>query len=250
MVNVREDLTGQRFGRLIVVKQTEDHISPKGKHKAQWLCKCDCGSKEVVVTGDSLRQNKTLSCGCIHREIVMELNKKKKKQNNYDLSREYGIGYTYKGEKFYFDLEDYDLIKDYCWYTTKDGYIATNKNLNTIMLHRLIMNLPNDSFDVDHIRGRESRNDNRKTNLRLTTRSQNTMNAQIKSNNISGVSGVSFDKSNNKWIAYITIDYKQKHLGSFTNKYDAIIARKTAEEKYFGKYSYNNSKYHGGEVCV
>ena len=37
-----------------------------------------------------------------------------KKYNTYDLSGEYGIGYTSKGEEFYFDLDDYDKIKDYC----------------------------------------------------------------------------------------------------------------------------------------
>ena len=38
------------------------------------------------------------------------------KTNKYDLSGEYGIGYDSNGQKFYFDLEDYDKIKNYCWY--------------------------------------------------------------------------------------------------------------------------------------
>ena len=46
-------------------------------------------------------------------------------QNVYDLSGEYGIGYTLKGEPFWFDLEDYDLIKDYCWHYTQKNKIET-----------------------------------------------------------------------------------------------------------------------------
>ena len=46
-----------------------------------------------------------------------------KKYNTYDLTGEYGIGYTSKDEEFYFDLEDYDKIKDYCWRITMQGYV-------------------------------------------------------------------------------------------------------------------------------
>ena len=39
-----------------------------------------------------------------------------KKYNKYDItSHDYGIGWTYDGYEFYFDLLDYDLIKNYCW---------------------------------------------------------------------------------------------------------------------------------------
>lgn len=40
--------------------------------------------------------------------------KKNKRYNRYDLTGEYGIGYTNQGVEFYFDLEDYDKIKEYC----------------------------------------------------------------------------------------------------------------------------------------
>lgn len=53
-----KDLTGQRFGRLMVLKQT-----PTNKSKyAFWLCLCDCG-KKVTVKGTNLRYKQT-SCGC------------------------------------------------------------------------------------------------------------------------------------------------------------------------------------------
>ena len=62
-----QDLTGQKFGRLYVLERAADHILPSGKPKTMWLCKCDCGTIKAV-SGQSLRQNTTLSCGCQHKE--------------------------------------------------------------------------------------------------------------------------------------------------------------------------------------
>lgn len=62
------DLTGQKFGKLTVIKRADDYISPKGNHFVRWLCKCDCGN-EAIVAGSSLRaKNGTKSCGCINKE--------------------------------------------------------------------------------------------------------------------------------------------------------------------------------------
>lgn len=61
------DLTGQRFGRLVV-------ICENGRDKfrnVMWLCKCDCGA-EVTVTGNHLMSGHTTSCGCFSRERVSE----------------------------------------------------------------------------------------------------------------------------------------------------------------------------------
>ena len=55
----------------------------------------------------------------------------------------------------------------------------------------------------------------------------------IKSNNTSGVKGVSWNKRNGKWEAYISLKNKRKWLGCFSDKQDAVNARKEAEEKYF-----------------
>lgn len=57
------DLTGQRFGRLLVIREY-------GRDKqgaVLWLCKCDCGV-ETVVTSGHLRSGHTQSCGCLQRE--------------------------------------------------------------------------------------------------------------------------------------------------------------------------------------
>lgn len=225
-----------RFGRLEVIGQAEDYIRPNGKREAQWLCKCNCGN-EVVVLGTSLKRGLTKSCGCFMKEMAYKANKK---ENKYNLSKEYGVGYTSNTNKeFYFDLEDYEKIKEYCWSENSDGYI---KNfINNIYLHRLIMNV-NNGYEVDHIRGENTRNDNRKSNLRIVTKSQNSMNKGLQSNNKSGVTGVYFDKTFNKWCSQITFNKKHINLGYFKNFKDAVRARNEAEQKYFGEYSYTHSQ--------
>lgn len=197
-----------------------------------WYCDCDCGTKHKIIEGSSLKSNKTKSCGCYNIEKIIERNTKR---NHYDLSGEYGIGYDSKGEEFYFDLEDFDLIKDYCWQVDTYGYVVTT----TVRMHRLIMNVNDLNIDVDH--KNHNTKDNRKGNLRLTTKSQNQMNKKKSKNNTSGVTGVSFMKNRNKWISYIQKDNKNHILGYFVNFEEAVNARKDAEEKLFGEYSYKNS---------
>lgn len=240
MVKVKEDLTGKKFGRLTVIKQTEDYISPKGKREARWLCECECGNKNKIVARTSdLKSKNTKSCGCLHKEFMNNNNPAIRLYNTYDLSGEYGIGYTTNGEEFYFDLEDYDKIKDYTWYIDNDGYVKACelKQHKNVLLHRLILSYPN--CLIDHISHKKF--DNRKTNLRKTTNSQNSMNHIINSNNTSGVAGVNWDKYLKKWRARIAVDYKRIDLGVYINFEDAVKARKEAEEKYFGEYSYDNS---------
>ena len=70
-----KDLTGQRFGRLVVVERAEDYVSPSGHHLVKWHCKCDCGNEIDTVTA-SLKLGKTTSCGCYRNEISKKVNTK------------------------------------------------------------------------------------------------------------------------------------------------------------------------------
>ena len=239
MVKVRKDLTGKKFGRLTVIKQAEDYVNKNGSREAQWLCKCDCDNPNfVVVTGHRLKGGNTKSCGCLmiekSRETIMNYNKTK--YNTYDLSGEYGIGYTTKGEEFWFDLEDYDKIKDYCWYINSEYVVAKLSNGKHIKLHKLL--IP-EAIEIDHKNHKNF--DNRKSNLRITNHQKNMMNRKKNSNNTSGVTGVYFNKHINKWIAEITVNKIHITLGSYKCFEDVVKARKEAEEKYFGEYSYDNS---------
>lgn len=237
MVNVKKDLTKQKFGRLTVIEQTDDYINPKGRHYAKWLCQCECGNIVSVTSGD-LVSGQTKSCGCIRKERITARNKR---ANNYEICDNYVILYTTNGEPFYVDLEDFDKVKDICWHKSDEGYITGSIKRKKVRLHRYVMNCP-DNMDVDHIHGFLTRNDNRKENLRIVTRSQNLMNTRLKDTNTSGVAGVNWHKASQKWRARITVREKEIYLGVYDNFDDAVKARKEAEDKYFGEFSYDNSQ--------
>ena len=174
------------------------------------------------------------SCGCLDIEKSTDrLVNFNRKYNKYDLSGEYGIGWTSNTNKeFYFDLEDFDKIKDYCWYEDGYGYICSSSFGHNVRMHRIVLGIDDELKDVDH--RNHNKNNNQKYNLRICTRSQNSMNRQ---NTI----GVHWDKSRSKWISKIRKNYKNIFLGRFDNFKDAVKARKQAEEKYFGEFSYDNS---------
>ena len=65
------DLIGKKFGRLTVISRAKDYISPTGVASAMWECKCDCGNT-VIAHGGNLKRGKSLSCGCLAKELATE----------------------------------------------------------------------------------------------------------------------------------------------------------------------------------
>ncbi|MCF8890638.1 HNH endonuclease [Priestia megaterium] len=63
-MKIRNDLTGQTFGKLTVKELAEPKIEKSGRKRTRWLCVCECGN-EKVVNADSLKSKQTTSCGCI-----------------------------------------------------------------------------------------------------------------------------------------------------------------------------------------
>lgn len=229
------DLTGKKFNKLYILERAEDYINPQGKPLVMWKCRCDCGN-EIVTRGASILSGLTTSCGCVQKEKARENGLKYKRNNVFDLSQKYGMGFTHGNkEEFYFDLEDFDKIKDLYWTINNHGYVVSNDiNKCAILFHRLILDI-DDSYEVDHIN--HNTKDNRKENLRIVSRSQNQMNTRLRKDNTSGVKGVYFDNTHNYWVAKIQNDV----LGCFYNFDEAVKVRKNEEEKRFGEYSYDNN---------
>jgi hypothetical protein len=233
MVKVKEDLVGKIFGRLTVIRQAEDYISPKGRHCARWTCQCSCAEEnQVIVREAHLKNGATQSCGCMMKEKVSEIHKK---YNKYDLTGEYGIGWTLNtNQEFYFDLEDYDKIKDYCWCenVTKTGFSKLVSYINNITtsMHTVLGFKFYDHIDRNQL-------NNRKCNLRPATHQENRRNSTKPKNNTSGFIGVYLNKKDGKWKAKIKVDGKVISLGHYYNKADAVKARLKAEAKYYGDFS-------------
>jgi hypothetical protein len=87
------DLTGMKFRKLRVLKDTEK----RGNYRQSiWLCRYECGGI-VEVRSDSLKSGNTTSCG-------------KCSVNTYFERDGFMVGLTRKGEEFYFDKADFELI--------------------------------------------------------------------------------------------------------------------------------------------
>lgn len=81
-MSTKKDMTGMRFGRLVVL-----HEDGRDKNRRVfWKCKCDCGN-EVTVRGSDLRNGNTTSCGCFHRDRMTKHGLKAKHRRLYDCVR-------------------------------------------------------------------------------------------------------------------------------------------------------------------
>lgn len=129
--------------------------------------------------------------------------------------------------------ESFPLVRDELWYFD-GGYAVRHVGKKWIPMHRIIADIP-EGMDTDHV----NRNtlDNRISNLRSATRSQNNTNIKIRKDNISGVAGVWFYKKRQKWQVTINGTKKRKYIGAFDNFEDAVAARKAASKEHFGVFA-------------
>ena len=128
------------------------------------------------------------------------------------------------------DIEDFLRIRTYKWRETNN--YAHNRVLG--YMHRFILNAPKGT-DVDHIF--HNKLDNRKSKLRLCTRSQNNMNKSHQVNSTTKVRGVHYCKQTGKYACEIHVNKKKIWLGRYSTLDEASRVRKEAEIKYFGEYN-------------
>ena len=131
------------------------------------------------------------------------------------------------------DDEDYDFISHFSWAQASDG-----RPITRISVSRLIMKAKPGNI-IDHINGNVL--DNRKSNLRLATHTQNMQNAKKHNGKVTSLhKGVS--KILNRWRARITINGITKHLGMFKSEEDAAIAYNIAAQQAFKEFARLNPK--------
>lgn len=122
-----------------------------------------------------------------------------------------------------------------------DGYVFTQINKRRYMNHRLAWFYVHGvwpSDEIDHIDG--NRSNNKLSNLRVATSKQNKENTPIRSNNTSGHKGVHWDKSRQKWMAFVVHNQKFLNLGRFDDVNDAVTAAKQARDALF---THHNTSY-------
>lgn len=201
---IRKDLTGRRFGALVVIEWTEE----KSCGHALWRCRCDCG-QELKVRSDALCSGNTKSCGCAKRECAGS--------NVRDIT----------GMRFGSLVADYPLTmrrgRRVQWHCRCDCGKEAVYTANELIYCGVRScgcgkqyNLPTALHDVGGtcVEQPESR--------------------KLRSDNTSGCTGVSREK--NGWRAQIKFQGKCYFLGLFDEYEDAVTARKRAEEFYFANF--------------
>jgi hypothetical protein len=141
------------------------------------------------------------------------------------------------------DDEDYEAVSKHKWCVKQDKstYYARTQVKNddgtwiALLMHRLVVGVTDPKIEVDHRNHRGFVN--LKTNLRVCSHADNMRNQQKHSVNTSGFKGVSWNKHNKNWRARIKVNYKNIHLGCYTDKIDAAKAYNDAAIKYFGHFA-------------
>lgn len=124
-----------------------------------------------------------------------------------------------------------------------NGYLHGRVLRSAYQAHRVTWAIYNGQWPeqfIDHING--IRDDNRISNLRCASVTDNNRNMRISVRNNSGYVGVFWSKVANKWGTTICDNGQPVHLGYFTDKNDAIVARKEAELKYGYHPNHGNAK--------
>lgn len=148
-----------------------------------------------------------------------------------------------KGKFAIIDAQDADYINQWKWTYLSSGYAFRRKYLGVvdgkeqseyILMHRLLMDCP-EGYEVDHIN--HNRLDNRKSNLRIVTRAQNTHNAGIRSDNTSGHKNIYWYKAYKKWMVTVGANGKSHFIGYYDKLDEAVEAKKLAIKRLHGEYA-------------
>ena len=118
-----------------------------------------------------------------------------------------------------------------------NGYFALGLNKKYYLIHRIVFlmhhgNLP--KF-IDHVDGNPL--NNKIENLRSATFSQNQQNKKLSEKNTSGVKGVSWHKSTNKWEVQFSVNKKHKYFGLYDDLELAELVAQEARNKYHGAFA-------------
>jgi hypothetical protein len=125
---------------------------------------------------------------------------------------------------------------------TKKGYLKVglykDKKRKLFYVHRLValnfLENPENKPEVDHID--RNKQNNRIENLKWATNSENQINTGLNITNTSGVKGVCFHKSKNKYQAYIYKNGKLTTLGRYATFEEAVAVRHQGELEFYGQH--------------
>lgn len=216
MPNKLKDLTGMRFGKLTVLRRDKNNDN-QGKPK--WICKCDCGGEKSVRSSVLIRGECRTCNQCKQNTSPFHVRTHKNRLYHtwYEMKRrcegkstncKYYVG---KGIRYCREWEDFD---EFANWAISNGYES--------------------NLEIDRIDGC---GDYTPQNCRWVTHKMNSRNRKARSNNKTGIAGVSTRKLKNGGISYtvtISTDFGKLNLGSYSRIEEAASVRREAELKYWG----------------
>lgn len=142
------------------------------------------------------------------------------------------------------DAADFPRLSQYKWLAARSGrgifyvqrtvWMPSEKRYRKLHMHRVILGVDADTM-VDHANGDGL--DNRRSNLRPATPSQNAANMRRQSRNTSGYRGVSYQPDRDKWRATIRENGVTRLIGAFSTAEEAAQAWDAAARAAFGVYA-------------
>jgi len=147
-----------------------------------------------------------------------------------------------QGQNAIVDATDFEWLSNWNWTAwwnpeTECFYAVRNEKHKMIKMHRQILDAQAGDI-VDH----KNTNSlcNQRDNLRKCTKSQNGCNRGKASHNTSGLKGVSWEKSRNKWQAHVTFNGKNHFLGRFNSKEEAAATYDETAKRLHGEFARTN----------
>lgn len=151
-----------------------------------------------------------------------------------------------KGKYAIVDEDDFDRVNQFIWaanFSSPITYARTRGQGKLNAMHRMVMNANDPNTVVDHID--HNGLNNRKSNLRICSQSNNCMNTRSRKNSTSKYKGVCMTCYSKKWVASIRIDGKSKVLGYFESEIEAAKAYDAKAIELHGEYAHLNFKQNG-----
>jgi hypothetical protein len=222
MVKRFKDLIGKNFGRLTAIKRKREN------NRTYYYCKCKCGN-ELWVRADCLTSGNTKSCGCLDKENRF----KAKDITNKKFNKLTAIEPTNRKSK------NGSVIWK-CQCECKNiTYVSVGDLISGKIKSCGCLTSPTSKRNIKKaLKVHLKENIVENTNIPAISRKG------VIASNTSGNTGVTWDKSKNKWLASIIFKKKYFFLGRYAKKEDAVKARKTAEEKLFNPFLEENKKFY------